>query len=66
MLKKRKEKQSWKLSRLGSYCWVGVGLTQPGTVPFIEPFLKDYYLLCSGTRVPCGMKASRNLKARFS
>ena len=28
--------------------WTGEGWTQPGMVPFVEPFLKDYYLLCSG------------------
>ena len=64
MLKKRKEKlrllyylwPPWlgmlshpgRLSRLGSSCWTGVGSTQPGMVPFSEPFLRTYCLLCSG------------------
>ena len=35
----------WKLSRLGSHSQTGVGLTQPGTVPFVEPFFFFYFYL---------------------
>ena len=28
--------------------WTGEGCTQPGMVTFVESFLKNYYLLCSG------------------
>ena len=61
MVKKRKEKQwllyylwpswlgilsqPWRPSRLGSLCRTGVGLTQPGTLPSVEPFSKFYCLL---------------------
>ena len=42
------QSHSWRLSRLGSHSQTGVGLTQPGTVPFVEPFLKAHCLLHSG------------------
>ena len=42
---------SWRLRRLWSHCWFGVGSTQPGRVPYSEHFFKVYCVQhVAGTR----------------